>query len=327
MTSRITGTGSCLPAEIITNDDLAKVVDTSDEWISTRTGIRSRRIVKGESGASMASVAAMRALENAGVAAEEIELIIVATCTGDLQFPSTACVVQKEIQAGQAVAFDLGAACSGFLFALNTAHAYIQSGVYRKALVIGTEVLSKLVDWTDRSTCVLFGDGAGAAVVEASQEGLQGYVQYSDGAKGEVLSCVSRPVENLIHRREEETDYRMAASDYMTMNGQEVFRFAVKKVPECIHRLLEKTQTGAGEVDWYILHQANSRIIQSVAKRMGVDEARFPMNMDRYGNTSAASIPILLDEMNREGKLIRGQQIVLAGFGAGLTWGAAKLTW
>ena len=327
MTSRITGTGSCLPAEIITNDDLAQVVDTSDEWISTRTGIRSRRIVKGESGASMAAEAARRALENAGVSAGEIQLIIVATCTGDLQFPGTACVVQKEIQADGAVAFDLGAACSGFLFALNTAHAYIQTGVYQKALVIGTEVLSKLVDWKDRSTCVLFGDGAGAAVVEASEEGLQGFVQYSDGKKGEVLSCISRPVENLIHRKEEGTDYRTPVSDYLTMNGQEVFRFAVKKVPECIHQLLDQTRTRADQVDWYILHQANSRIIQSVAKRMGVDEARFPMNMDRYGNTSAASIPILLDVLNREGKLARGQQIVLAGFGAGLTWGAAKLTW
>lgn len=327
MTSRITGTGSCLPAEIITNEDLAKVVDTSDEWISTRTGIRSRRIVKGESGASMAAEAARRALADAGVSSNEIQLIIVATCTGDLQFPSTACVVQKEIQAEHAVAFDLGAACSGFLFALSTAHAYIQSGVYRKALVIGTEVLSKLVDWKDRSTCVLFGDGAGAAVVEAAEEGMQGFIQHSDGSKGDVLSCISRPVENLIHHKDQETDYRAAVSDYLTMNGQEVFRFAVKKVPECIHELLSMTRTQADQVDWYVLHQANSRIIQSVAKRMGVEEDRFPMNMDRYGNTSAASIPILLDEMNREGKLVRGQQIVLAGFGAGLTWGAAKLIW
>lgn len=327
MTTRILGTGSCLPEENITNDRLAQVVDTSDEWISTRTGIRNRRIVKGESGAGMAAEAARKALENAKVEAGEIELIIVATCTGDLQFPSTACVVQKEIGAANAVAFDLGAACSGFLFALNTAHAYLQSGIYQKALVIGTEVLSKLVDWTDRSTCVLFGDGAGAAVVGRDEEGLEGFVQHSDGNKGDVLTCISRPTRNLIHSGEAETDYRVHATEYLAMNGQEVFKFAVKKVPECIRDVLKETGTMPGQVDWYILHQANSRIIQSVAKRLEVPEERFPMNMDRYGNTSAASIPILLDEMNREGKLVRGQTLVLSGFGAGLTWGAAKLIW
>lgn len=327
MTTRILGTGSCLPEENITNDRLSQVVDTSDEWISTRTGIRNRRIVKGESGAGMAAEAARKALENAKVDAGEIDLIIVATCSGDLQFPSTACVVQKEIGASNAVAFDLGAACSGFLFALNTAHAYLQSGIYRKALVIGTEVLSKLVDWTDRSTCVLFGDGAGAAVVGRDETGLEGFVQHSDGSRGDVLTCIGRPTRNLIHSEEERTDYRVNATEYLAMNGQEVFKFAVKKVPECIRQVLEDTGTDPGQVDWYILHQANSRIIRSVAKRLEVPEERFPMNMDRYGNTSAASIPILLDEMNREGMLARGQTLVLSGFGAGLTWGAAKLIW
>lgn len=327
MTTRILGTGSCLPEENITNDRLSQVVDTSDEWISTRTGIRNRRIVKGESGAGMAAEAARKALENAKVDAGEIGLIIVATCSGDLQFPSTACVVQKEIGASNAVAFDLGAACSGFLFALNTAHAYLQSGIYRKAMVIGTEVLSKLVDWTDRSTCVLFGDGAGAAVVGRDETGLEGFVQHSDGSRGDVLTCIGRPTRNLIHSEEERTDYRVNATEYLAMNGQEVFKFAVKKVPECIRQVLEDTGTDPGQVDWYILHQANSRIIRSVAKRLEVPEERFPMNMDRYGNTSAASIPILLDEMNREGMLARGQTLVLSGFGAGLTWGAAKLIW
>lgn len=275
----------------------------------------------------MAAEAARKALENAKVDAGEIGLIIVATCSGDLQFPSTACVVQKEIGASNAVAFDLGAACSGFLFALNTAHAYLQSGIYRKALVIGTEVLSKLVDWTDRSTCVLFGDGAGAAVVGRDETGLEGFVQHSDGSRGDVLTCIGRPTRNLIHSEEERTDYRVNATEYLAMNGQEVFKFAVKKVPECIRQVLEDTGTDPGQVDWYILHQANSRIIRSVAKRLEVPEERFPMNMDRYGNTSAASIPILLDEMNREGMLARGQTLVLSGFGAGLTWGAAKLIW
>lgn len=325
MTTRILGTGSYLPEERISNDRLAEIVDTSDEWISTRTGIRNRRIVTRESGAGMAAEAAKKALENAQVNPEEISLIIVATCTADQQFPSTACVVQKEIGAVHAAAFDLGAACSGFLFALNTAHAYIQAGFCEKALVIGTEVLSKLIDWTDRSTCVLFGDGAGAVVVGKDDTGMEGFVQHADGSMGDVLTCMSRPVTNFLG--DYQTDYRCGATEYLSMNGQEVFKFAVKKVPQCIQQVLTDTDTKAEDVDWYILHQANSRIIQSVAKRLQVSVDRFPMNMDQYGNTSAASIPILLDEMNREGNLIRGQQIVLSGFGAGLTWGAAKLRW
>lgn len=324
MTTRIIGTGSCLPETNISNEQLSQIVETSDEWISSRTGIRNRRIVKHETGASMAVEAAKKALENADVSAEEIELIIVATCSNDMQFPSTACLVQSEIGAGHAVAFDISAACSGFLFALNTAHAYLMSGIYKKALIIGTEVLSKMVDWTDRSTCVLFGDGAGAAVVETAEEGLEGYVQHADGAKGEVLTCISRRIENPLQEDEKNA---ADSSDYICMNGQEVFKFAVKKVPECIQEVLEQTKTDREDIRWYILHQANSRIIQSAAKRLKVAEERFPMNMDQYGNTSAASIPILLDEMNRKGMLKRGDKLMLSGFGAGLTWGAAQITW
>ena len=313
MTTRIIGTGSCLPENIVSNNLLATMVDTSDEWISSRTGIRNRRVAEGETGVEMASEAAKRALENAGVSADEIELIIVATCTTDMQFPSTACMVQKEIGAKHAVAFDLSAACSGFLFALNTAHAYFKAGIYKKALIIGTEVLSKLVDWSDRSTCVLFGDGAGAAVVEASDMGLEGFVQHADGEKGEVLTC--------------EGTNRTEGPAYIHMDGQEVFKFAVKKVPECIQEVLTLTGTEKEDIRWYLLHQANSRIIQSAAKRLKEPEEKFPMNMDQYGNTSAASIPILLDEMNRSGKLKRGDRLMLSGFGAGLTWGAAQIVW
>lgn len=313
MTTRIIGTGSCLPANIISNDQLAAQVATSDEWISSRTGIRNRRVAERETGAGMASEAAKRALENAGVSADEIELIIVATCTADMQFPSTACMVQKEIGAKHAVAFDLSAACSGFLFALHTVHAYFTAGIYKKALIIGTEVLSKLVDWSDRSTCVLFGDGAGAAVAEASDMGLEGFVQHADGEKGEVLTCAGTN--------------RTEGPAYIHMDGQEVFKFAVKKVPECIQEVLEITGTKKENIRWYLLHQANSRIIQAAAKRLKEPEEKFPMNMNQYGNTSAASIPILLDEMNRSGKLKRGDRLMLSGFGAGLTWGAAQILW
>lgn len=321
MKIRITGTGRYTPKRVVTNEELSEIVDTSDEWISSRTGIRRRRIAETENGAGMAAKAALRALEDSKTDPQEIELIIVATCSGESCFPSLACQVQNEIHAVYAAAFDLNAACSGFLYALNVAHAYISAGIYRKALIIGTEVLSGLVDWKDRSTCVLFGDGAGAAVVEAAETGLEGFVQYADGGKGEVLTCSGREKNTFWHGEPEEKN------SGITMNGQEVFKFAVKKVPECICELLEKNKVEKKEICWYILHQANSRIIQSVAKRLGEPEEKFPMNMSEYGNTSAASIPILLDEMNKSGRLKRGDKIILSGFGAGLTWAAALLSW
>ena len=320
MTAKIIGTGSAVPSEKITNDDLARFVDTSDEWISSRTGIKERRLAKEETTTSLAVSAAGRALEDAGIKPEEIELIVVATCSPDSFFPSTACQVQAQIGAVNAVAFDLSAACSGFLFALNTAQAYISGGIYEKALVIGAETLSKMLDWKDRSTCVLFGDGAGAAVLRADEKGLLGMVQYSDGTKGKVLTCHARRTRNIIAEGTQETDY-------LKMEGQEVFRFAVKKVPECIEKLLEKTETAKEEIKYYVLHQANKRIIDSAAKRLKESEEKFPLNMNLYGNTSAASIPILLDEINRKGLLKKGDKIVLSGFGAGLTWGAALIEW
>lgn len=320
MTARIIGTGSAVPEQIVTNEDLSKIVETSDEWISSRSGIRERRVAKEENTTSLAILAGKRALENAGVTAEEIEVIIVATCTPDYFFPNTACQVQEAIGAKHAVAFDLSAACSGFLFALSTAQAYIKGGIYQKALIVGAETMSKMIDWSDRSTCVLFGDGAGAAVVSAEETGVLELVQKSDGTGKGVLSCKARETRNLLNHESE-------TKEYLYMEGQPVFKFAVKTVPECVEEILEKAEVKKEEIRYYILHQANSRIIQSVAKRLKEPEEKFPMNLSLYGNTSAASIPILLDEMNRNGMLNRGDKLVLSGFGAGLTWGAVLLEW
>ena len=320
MTARIIGTGSAVPEQIVTNEDLSKIVETSDEWISSRSGIKERRVAKEETTTSLAILAGKRALENAGVTAEEIEVIIVATCTPDYFFPNTACQVQEAIGAKHAVAFDLSAACSGFLFALSTVQAYIKGGIYQKALIIGAETMSKMIDWSDRSTCVLFGDGAGAAVVSAEETGVLELVQKSNGAGKGVLSCKARETRNLLNH---ESDTK----EHLYMEGQPVFKFAVKTVPECVEEVLKKAEVKKEEIRYYILHQANSRIIQSVAKRLKEPEEKFPMNLSLYGNTSAASIPILLDEMNRNGMLNRGDKLVLSGFGAGLTWGAVLLEW
>ena len=321
MNTKIIGTGYCLPEYVADNDYLATLVDTSDEWIRERTGIRSRHLAKEETTTSMAAEAARKALENSGLSAEDIELLIVATISGDMETPSTACRVQAEIGAFHAVAFDISAACSGFLYALHMADAFIKSGVYKNALLIGAETLSKLVDWTDRSTCVLFGDGAGAAVVQASEKaGVLGQSLGSNGSKWEVLSCAGRPNGNPLRQD-------AAASEYMRMDGKEVFTFAVKTVPLCVEEALSRAGIGKDEVKYFLLHQANSRIIQSVAKRLKQPEEKFPMNLDTCGNTSAASLPILLAQLDEEGKLHRGDKLVLSGFGAGLTWGACVVEW
>lgn len=321
MNAHIIGTGSMLPKKVVTNFDLAEHMDTSDEWIVSRTGIRERHIATDETAADLASGAAKKALENAGVAAEEIELLIVATLSADHATPSLACEVQSAIGAVNAVAFDLNAACSGFVFGLNTAQAFIRAGIYKKALVIGAEVLSKIMDWTDRGTCILFGDGAGAAVIEASEtSGIQDFVQFSDGAKGGALVVETRPIRNLFVNKEYE-------QEFVKMDGQEVFKFAVKRVAESIDMLLEKNKVAAADVDHYVLHQANARIIQTVAKHLGESLDKFPMNMDHCGNTSGASVPILLDEINRAGLLKAGDRIVMSGFGGGLTWGSIYMIW
>lgn len=329
MTTRIIGTGSFLPENIVTNDDLSKIMDTSDEWIRTRTGIRERHLVKDETTAGMAIEAAKRALDNAGIKAEELDLILVATITGDHITPSTACEVQAGIGADQALAFDLNAACSGFLFALNTAHAYLTCGFCKTALIIGVETLSKIMDWRDRGTCVLFGDGAGAAVVTQDTSGLLGFDWGTDGAKGMVLACRNRQKQNpLTHPGlTQEEQPALQPLDYVQMDGQEVYKFAVTTVPASIQRALNMADVATEDIKYYILHQANIRILQSVAKRLGIPQDRFPISLDHCGNISAASVPILLDEMNQKGLLAKGDKIVLSGFGGGLTWGSAVLEW
>lgn len=320
MSIRIAGTGSCVPKTVVTNDNLARIMDTSDEWICSRTGIRERRIAVKETTAQIATEAAEKALKNAGIRAQELDLIIVGTITGDYVTPSVACEIQAELGATSAVAFDVNAACSGFMFALHTAYAYLQSGIYENALILGAEMLSKIVNWEDRSSCVLFGDGAGAAVIQRKEGGNFIFEQGCDGTGGRVLSCKARPVNNLLVHRQEKTDY-------VHMEGQEVYKFAVSTVPGSIQRVLQKAGVCPEEVTWFILHQANIRILQSVAKRLSVSEDRFPLILNRFGNVSAASIPMLLDDMNQKGMLKRGDKIVMSGFGGGLTWGTAFMEW
>lgn len=331
MTIKITGTGSALPEKTVTNFDMAELVETSDEWIRERTGIAERRISTKDTVSSLAAQACARALEMAGKDALEVDLILVATCSPELLLPCCACQVQSAIGASNAAAFDLNAACSGFLFALNTAYAYMQTGFCKNALIVGSEVLSKLVDWEDRSTCVLFGDGAGAAFIEASdtdefcengrKAGIECMVMGSDGAKGMVLSCAERGLSNPY--AEENGEVR----PYIHMNGQEVYKFATGQVPSCIKEALDKSALTVEDVDLFVLHQANVRIIESVAKRLKSDISKFPMNLDRVGNMSSATIPVLLDELNRSGKIKKGDRLVLSGFGAGLTYGASILVW
>ena len=320
MTTRIIGTGSYTPERVVTNQELSEIVDTSDEWIRSRTGIRERRIAADETTSDMAAIAAARALEQSGVSPEDIDLILLGTSSPEYCFPNGACEVQAKLGAVNAVCYDISAACTGFVYALNTAHAFISAGIYKRALVIGADVMSKLTDWEDRSTCVLFGDGAGAAVVQADETGLIGMNMSCDGKKGRVLTCTARSNGSFFTGNKPEMGY-------IYMDGQEVFKFAVKKVPECIETMLRDTDTSVEEIRYFVLHQANYRIIESIAKRLKADISRFPVNMERYGNTSGASVAILLDEMNRSGKLKRGDKIVLAGFGGGLTLGASLLQW
>lgn len=320
MTTRIIGTGHYAPEHVVTNDDLAQFLDTSDAWIRERTGIHMRHIDIGEGTTAMAAKASIRAIENAGISPEAIDLIIAATSTADEILPNTASMVQKEIGNSHCACYDLNAACSGFVYGLNTAHAFIKSGMADTVLVVGSETMSKIVDWNDRSTCILFGDGAGAVVAARDEEGIESVVMGSDGRSGDIIACDARTMEN-------KWGARPVKNPFMIMNGQEVFKFAVRKVPEAIHELLDQAGMKADQIDHYILHQANERIIASVAKRLGVPMERFPVNLFEYGNTSAASVPILLDEMNRRRLLKRGDKVVMAGFGAGLTWGATLLTW
>ena len=327
MTGIIYGTGACTPSYIMDNNDIAKLVETSDEWIQERTGVARRHIITEETTVSMAVQAGRQALENAGISPEEVDLILVATISSNVVLPCTACQVKKELGAIHATCFDLGgAACTGFVLAYNTATAYLAGGVYKTALVIGSESLSNLTNWKDRGTCILFGDGAGAAVVKAGEDRYYLPVTHSEGSKGDALTCKSRYQGNGL-TSEINLEEMVDDEHFMQMDGQAVFKFAVKKVPEVIREVLEANEIEQEDVDYYILHQANQRIVEAVAKRLKEPIEKFPMNLREYGNTSSASIPILLDELNRKGILKSGQKIVMAGFGAGLTWGASILDW
>ena len=306
MCTRIIGTGSYIPQKVITNDDLSLTLDTSDAWISTRTGIHNRHIAEGMTSSDMAYIAARRAVDDSGLNPADIDVIIVATSSPDYAFPSTAALVQAKLDAVNAACFDISAACTGFIYAYSIAQGYIAGGMYKNILIIGTEVMSEHVDWKDRSVCVLFGDGAGAAMLTADKDNLSSVMIHSDGSRGNVLTC---------------------GKDNIFMDGQEVFKFAVKTVPMSIQDILNKEHIRADDVGMYILHQANQRIIQAVSKRLGISMEKFPMNMQEYGNTSAASIPILLDELNRNNRLVRDELIVMSGFGAGLSWGSIVLNW
>ena len=321
-----TGCGAAAPQTVVLNDQLAQVVDTSDEWISSRTGIRQRHIISDrESLADLATQAAQDALKMAGVAASEVEMILLATSSAEDLFGS-ACLVQAQLGATNAVAFDLTAACSGFVFGVVTAAQYLRSGTYRNILVIGADVLSRWVNWGDRNTCVLFGDGAGAVLMQGSQDvdNLLGFEIRSDGSHNACLNLAFKPdIGELIPG----VVLTQGKYQYITMNGKEVYRFAINRVPEAIEKVIHKANLTHQSIDWLILHQANQRIMDAVALKLDIPPEKVISNVAKYGNTSAASIPIALNEAVRSGKIQIGDTIATSGFGAGLSWGAAIFKW
>ena len=321
----ILGLGSYVPERILTNADLEKIVDTSDEWIFSRTGIKQRHVADEATATSdIAAGAAKRALAHAGIKAEELDLIIVATATPDMFFPSTACLVQEKIGATHAAAFDLAAGCSGFVYGLTVATQFIQAGLYQRVLVIGAETLSKILDWTDRNTCVLFGDGAGAAVLQPTgpDSGILAWNLGADGSGRDVLTILAGGSEMPITHQAIDEKLHLAK-----MNGQEVFIFAMRKVPAITEQVLAAINLCVEDVDLFVPHQANSHIIEAVARRLGLDPEKVMMNLDHYGNVAAASVPLALYEARQTGRVKPGDLIVLAGFGAGLTWGAIVIRW
>ena len=329
MKARIVGTGHKVPDKVLTNADLEAIVDTSDEWITVRTGIKERRIASDEEALSDFAVpAAESALQMAGIKGSDIDLVMVATVTADRSFPATSTHIQHQIGADSATAFDLSAACTGFLYGLDVAESFITAGTARNVLVVGGEVLSKIVDWTDRSTCVLFGDGAGAAVVTAengdgaSPRGILASRMHADGALGDLIE---RPGGG--SRRPSSRETVDNGDVYITMRGNETFRVAVRSLAEVSQEVLDACELGIEDVDWFIPHQANRRIIDAVGQRLQVPDGRTVVNVERFGNTSAASIPIALDEINREGKIKEGDVVLMAAFGSGLTWGATAVRW
>jgi len=321
----ISGVGSYVPEKVITNEDLSKIVDTSNEWILERTGIQERRIVEGNMATSdTATIAGKKAIEDAGLSPEEIDLIIVATVTADHPFPSTACIVQKNLRATKAAAFDINAGCSGFVYGLTVGEGFIKSKIYKKVLVIGAESLSKIVDWQDRNTCVLFGDGAGACVLEKCEEnfGILSSELGADGTNGEVLiqkaggsrlPATMETVENRLH--------------FIEMDGKEVFKFAVRVMERASMNALDKAGLGLEDLDFLVPHQANTRIIDAAAKKLQLERDRICVNLNKYGNMSSASIPVALDEAVKDKRIKKGDNVLLVAFGAGLTWASMMLRW
>ena len=321
----IVSTGMYVPSRVLTNAELEKMVDTTDEWIMSRTGIRERRIAADDEFTSdMGAKAAQQALELGGVDAQEIDLIIVATCTSDTVFPSTACYIQSKIGAMRAAAFDVQAACSGFLYALVTADQFIAAGVYKTVMVVGAEKLSSIVNWQDRNTCVLFGDGAGAVILR-HREGGRGLLAYDLGADGSQTNILSVPASGCrLPITPEVLDQRL---NYLQMSGKEVFKCAVNAMNRSTEICLEKAGVKPEQIRWFVPHQANFRILDAVAQRMNVGMEHFVMNLDRYGNTSAACMPIALHETVTAGKLDRGDLVLMVSFGGGLTWASVILEW
>ncbi|WP_297325668.1 beta-ketoacyl-ACP synthase III [Nitrosomonas sp.] len=318
MYSRITGTGSYLPEKILTNHDLESMVDTSDEWIRSRTGITQRHIAREDQVASdLAFYASQNAMNAAGVSSEDIDLIIVATTTPDMVFPSTACILQNKLGIENCPAFDVQAVCSGFVYALATADMFVSSGKCRNALVVGAEIYSKILDWSDRSTCVLFGDGAGAVVLSQSdQPGILSTHLHASGSYSNVLSVPGSI-----------SGGKVQGNPYINMEGSTVFKFAVKVLEEVVQEAVAENNLQTTDIDWLIPHQANIRIIQSTAKKLGIPMDKVVVAVDKHGNTSAASIPLALDIAVRDGRIHPGQLVLLEGVGGGFTWGAVLLRW
>jgi 3-oxoacyl-[acyl-carrier-protein] synthase-3 len=321
----VTGVGSYVPARVMTNADLEKLVETTDEWILTRTGIRERRLAaEDEFTSDMASLAANRAMEMAGVTAEQIDLIVVATCTPDMPFPNTGCLVQRKLGAKRAAAFDVEAACSGFLYALEIGQQFITSRTYDTVLVIGAEKLSSIIDWTDRNTCILFGDGAGAVVLQ-SRPGDHGLMTAVMGADGNNSELIYMPGGG--SRCPASNDSIASRQHFLRMTGKETFKNAVQAMYGAAKEALKRCDLDISQIKCIIPHQANRRIIDAVGERLGAKPEQIFVNLHRYGNTSAASVAIALDEAARSGRLQRGDLVLLMAFGAGLTWGAAVIEW
>jgi 3-oxoacyl-[acyl-carrier-protein] synthase-3 len=320
----ITGIGSNAPARVMTNDELAKLVDTSDEWIVERTGIRERRVASPEEALSdIALPAATAALEHAGVAPASLDLIVVATVTPDMFFPSTGAILADQLGAKDAAAYDLSAGCTGFVYALAQAHGMVAGGLADRALVIGGDVLSRIVDWEDRSTCVLFGDGAGAVVLERVKEG--GFLGFELGADGSGGQELYMPAGG---SREPATAESVAARHHFArMNGREVFKFATRVLVDSAEKVLDECGVPVDDVDVYVPHQANVRIIEHARKKLGIPEERTVVNVDRFGNTSSGSIPLGLGDAEADGRLKPGEMVLMTGMGAGLTWGSALIEW